>query len=99
MRRRDQYPGTLSAFALAQTAVDFRRCRGVGTPFASILHEVLSDPSANCSVIDAVRAQLFVDLRESRIERADAFHIARIADVHGGGQRRNTGARAPVAGL
>ena len=34
--------GMIAPFALAQAAVDFRRGRRVRTPFASVLHEVLS---------------------------------------------------------
>ncbi len=98
MRGGHHHPGAVAAFRRAQAAVDFRCGRGVRAPFPSIVHEVLSDTSANCSVIDAVRAQLFADLAPRRIQRAHALHVAGVPDVHGRSQRRDAGTRLPDSG-
>src|ERR1700730_1611600 len=82
MCRGDYYPRVLAPFFRTQAAVDFSRRRGVRTPFAPIVHEVFSDTSPNCSVIDAIRAQLFAYRIYRRVERANSLHVAWIADVH-----------------
>src|ERR1019366_9234675 len=99
MSRCDQHPRMVASLLRAQASVDFRRRRGVRTPFAPIMHEIFSDTSPDCSVIDAVRAEFFAYRIHRWVERANAFHVAGIAHVHRRSQRRDAWPGLPNAAL
>src|SRR6202012_3596596 len=50
-----------------------------------------------CSVIDAIRAQMFAHAVQRGIEPENSLHVAGVPYVHGRGQRRYTGPRLPIS--
>jgi len=94
VRRGNHDPGR-ATFGLTQAAIDFRRGRRVRAPFASIAHEILSDASSDCSVIDTVGAQLFAYFADTGLERPHALHIAGVPDIHAEASVATLGPRLP----
>src|SRR6185437_301008 len=93
-----QHPAARVATLRGEPRIGLGGGSRVRAPDLAELLVARADARADGLVVDGAGAHRRSDLIQLRIAGTQALHVAGIANVHGGGQRGDTGAWLPVAG-
>src|SRR5215469_6303368 len=94
---RHEHPASLAPPCWRQPLPGFRRGGGVWAPHLAILAIACADAGADLVIAHRAGAHRVAQVLELWVERPQAFHVARVTDIHCRGERRDARAWLPHA--